>query len=97
MLAVLVVPKLRCDPDVFPFEPILKEFLKGQADLTLVAVDRSTVKVAITDGCREFDGVGDRLVRDMVGSKCPQADRRHVCPRRKNSLRNSGRTDYLIR
>ena len=51
--------------------------------------------MAIADGSCESYGIGDGLVRNLVGSECTQADGRHFCTGVQNPLRNIGRIDSL--
>ena len=60
-LAVLVVPQLRCDPDVVAPEAALEEFFEYLADLNLIAVYGCTVKMPIADGSGILHRIGDGL------------------------------------
>ena len=88
VLAVLVVPQLGGDPELFAFDSSAEDLLKGGADGAFVAVDGCAIEVPVAEcGCA-FDRIGHLAGADAIGSEGTQADSRHGRARRKPPFRN---------
>src|SRR5438552_4773068 len=75
LVAVVVVPELRRDEDLFPRDPALPD--RGP-EIPFVPVELRGIEMAVPD----FEGVCDRLARLLSGSGLPhaEAEDRHLVP-----------------
>jgi hypothetical protein len=68
---------------------------EGSADSILVSVDRCAIEVSITYRDRVSYGLRNRIVRNPVRTKGPQANRGHLRTGTQGACRNQGWVDRL--
>ena len=75
VFAVFVVPELGGDPELLAAQPAAKELPEDAPDPVFVAIHRCAVEVPVTDACGIAHGLSHGIVRNMIRTERPQADR----------------------